>query len=46
MIGSGMYKLGEHVGLGALDEEEDNRVMLMVHDIKPPFLDGKKVFTT
>ena len=20
--------------------------MLMVHDIKPPFLDGKKVFTT
>lgn len=45
MLGSGMYRLGEHIHQ-QLDEEEDSRVMLMVHDIKPPFLDGKKVFTT
>ena len=24
---------------------EENRVMLLVHDMKPPFLDGKQVFT-
>jgi len=28
------------------DEEEEKRVILMVHDIKPPFLDGRIVFTT
>ncbi|KAL8695862.1 MAG: hypothetical protein Q9224_003112 [Gallowayella concinna] len=27
------------------DEEEATRVHLLVHDIKPPFLDGRKVFT-
>ena len=27
------------------DEMEDQRVILMVHDIKPPFLDGRIVFT-
>lgn len=27
------------------DDEEEVRVHLMVHDLKPPFLDGKKVFT-
>ena len=26
-------------------EEEEDRVILMVHDIKPPFLDGRIVFT-
>ena len=26
-------------------ELEDNRVMLLVHDIKPPFLDGREAFT-
>lgn len=27
------------------DESEDTRVHLLVHDLKPPFLDGKTVFT-
>lgn len=27
------------------DDEEANRVHLLVHDIKPPFLDGRKIFT-
>ena len=27
------------------DDMEDQRVILMVHDIKPPFLDGRIVFT-
>ncbi|KAA8914829.1 hypothetical protein FN846DRAFT_239136 [Sphaerosporella brunnea] len=27
------------------DDEEEVRVHLMVHELKPPFLDGKKVFT-
>ena len=26
-------------------ELEEERVVLMVHDIKPPFLDGRIVFT-
>jgi len=26
-------------------ELEENRVMLLVHDIKPPFLDGREAFT-
>jgi hypothetical protein len=28
------------------NEDEEARVILMVHDIKPPFLDGRIVFTT
>ena len=32
-------------GGGAGDEEEEIRVHLLVHDLKPPFLDGKTVFT-
>jgi pre-mRNA-splicing factor ATP-dependent RNA helicase DHX38/PRP16 len=27
------------------DDEEATRVHILVHDLKPPFLDGKKVFT-
>ena len=30
----------------ALLETDEERVILMVHDIKPPFLDGRIVFTT
>jgi pre-mRNA-splicing factor ATP-dependent RNA helicase DHX38/PRP16 len=29
-----------------LDEGEDARVMLMVHDLRPPFLDGDTIYTT
>lgn len=28
------------------EEENEKRVMIHVHDIKPPFLDGKVVYTT
>lgn len=27
------------------DDEEGTRIHILVHDLKPPFLDGKKVFT-
>ena len=27
------------------DDEEASRIHLLVHDIKPPFLDGRKIFT-
>ncbi|KAI9745751.1 MAG: hypothetical protein M4579_007645, partial [Chaenotheca gracillima] len=32
-------------GNGLEDDEEEARVHLLVHDIKPPFLDGRRVFT-
>ena len=28
------------------EDETENRVTLMVHNIRPPFLDGRVVFTT
>ncbi|KAK6432279.1 DEAH-box RNA helicase prp16 [Oleoguttula sp. CCFEE 5521] len=28
------------------DDEEETRVHLMTHDLRPPFLDGKTIFTT
>ena len=49
MLGSGQYKLTHNLNISMNlynNDEDENRVMLMVHDIKPPFLDGKKVFTT
>ena len=27
------------------DDNDDTRIHLLVHDLKPPFLDGKTVFT-
>ena len=33
------------VDLDHMDDEGENRVHLLVHDLKPPFLDGKTVFT-
>ena len=29
-----------------MEEDEENRVILMVHDLKPPFLDGNTKFTS
>ena len=29
-----------------MDEDSEKRIMIHVHDIKPPFLDGKVVYTT
>jgi pre-mRNA-splicing factor ATP-dependent RNA helicase DHX38/PRP16 len=44
MLTSGVFKVNDiRVDF---NEEEENRVMLMVHDIKPPFLSGKIVYTT
>ena len=44
MLTSGVFRINEiRVDY---DEDEDNRVVLMVHDIKPPFLEGHVVFTT
>ncbi|CDR99473.1 hypothetical protein, partial [Sporisorium scitamineum] len=33
------------IDLDNMDEDSENRVHLLVHDLKPPFLDGKTVFT-
>jgi len=44
MLTSGVFKVNE-IKLD-FNEEEDNRVVLTVHDIKPPFLSGKIVYTT
>ena len=44
MLTSGVAQRKTHDN--TLDEEEEaTRVHLLVHDIKPPFLDGRKVFT-
>ena len=45
----GALKQSEQMRANALEfddiEIEDERVVLLVHDIKPPFLDGRIVFT-
>lgn len=38
MMGSGIFKMNLQQDL---DETGENSVMINVHDIKPPFLDGK-----
>ncbi|KAK4998201.1 DEAH-box RNA helicase prp16, partial [Elasticomyces elasticus] len=42
MVNSG---IAQHRGVDLLDDEEETRVHLLVHDLKPPFLDGRTVFT-
>ena len=49
MIQSGAVKASSEsnaTNAAALLETDEERVILMVHDIKPPFLDGRIVFTT
>ena len=52
MIQSGAVKMAKDdahsnaTNAAALLETDEERVILMVHDIKPPFLDGRIVFTT
>lgn len=49
MLQSGAVKMaGGNTAADAasLLETDEERVILMVHDIKPPFLDGRIVFTT
>lgn len=44
MLGSGVAQTREQ--FSTLDDDNDEtRVHLLVHDLKPPFLDGKTVFT-
>ena len=51
MIIGGAVKMGDHdskiISASLRDgiEIEEDRVMLLVHDIKPPFLDGSATFT-
>lgn len=40
---SGFFKMTENSI--DIDENDDNRVILQTHDIKPPFLDGSVQFT-
>lgn len=49
MLQSGAVKMshgGAAHDASNLLETDEERVILMVHDIKPPFLDGRIVFTT
>ena len=49
MMTSQAIKMGDHFSQTDVDlndmEVEEDRVMLLVHDIKPPFLDGRETFT-
>jgi pre-mRNA-splicing factor ATP-dependent RNA helicase DHX38/PRP16 len=44
MLGSGVFKVNE-IKVD-FNEDDDKRVVLMVHDNKPPFLSGRIVYTT
>jgi pre-mRNA-splicing factor ATP-dependent RNA helicase DHX38/PRP16 len=46
MINSGAVKTKLDNDNNELDEDDECRVILQVHEIKPPFLDGRIVFTT
>lgn len=43
MVASGIFKMKE-VSFD-FDEEDENRVSVLVHDIKPIFLNGKNIYT-
>ncbi|RMZ79375.1 hypothetical protein DV738_g3348, partial [Chaetothyriales sp. CBS 135597] len=46
MLGSGVAQRRDHAGdWDNDDDDETTRVHLLVHDLRPPFLDGKTVFT-
>ena len=45
MVTSGAMSVADNYKSDLIEEDED-RVILMTHDIKPPFLDGRIVFTT
>ncbi|KAK5071799.1 hypothetical protein LTR64_004424 [Lithohypha guttulata] len=44
MLTSGVAQRRDH-GADFEDDDDSTRVHLLVHDLKPPFLDGKTVFT-
>ena len=45
MLSSGIAQRRNLADDGLEDDQDSTRVHLLVHDIKPPFLDGKTVFT-
>ncbi|SMQ51264.1 unnamed protein product [Zymoseptoria tritici ST99CH_3D7] len=46
MVASSVAQTRDTYNLNGLDDDnEETRVHLLVHDLKPPFLDGKTVFT-
>lgn len=46
MITSGALKMRDNVETELENmESEEQRVMVIVHDLKPPFLDGRETFT-
>jgi pre-mRNA-splicing factor ATP-dependent RNA helicase DHX38/PRP16 len=46
MVASSVAQTRDTLYSGGLDDDnEETRVHLLVHDLKPPFLDGKTVFT-
>lgn len=44
MLTSGVAQRAD-IDMDDLEDEDEVRVHLLVHDLRPPFLDGKKVFT-
>ncbi|CAK7273378.1 hypothetical protein SEPCBS119000_005623 [Sporothrix epigloea] len=44
MLTSGVAQRRD-MGADFVEEQEDTRVHLLVHDLRPPFLDGKTIFT-
>ncbi len=46
MVTSGTMKMRDNSEIELENmESEQNRVLLLVHDLKPPFLDGRENFT-
>jgi pre-mRNA-splicing factor ATP-dependent RNA helicase DHX38/PRP16 len=45
MLTSGVAQRRDFGNGGLEDDEEGTRVHLLVHDLKPPFLDGRTIFT-
>lgn len=45
MITSGAMRMKDNTEVELENMESEQRVMLMVHDLKPPFLDGRETFT-
>ena len=44
LINSGIFRMA--TASNQNEQDEENRVILMVHDLKPPFLDGNTQFST
>lgn len=45
MLTSGVAQRRDYDDGGLEDDDDGMRIHLLVHDLKPPFLDGRKVFT-